>query len=131
MTSTDLLYVQPFTASAALEVSSSGGKGATLARLFQAALPVPPGCVLTTQALTAYMRQLSLTPTSSPEEVRRQILAGEPPTAMRQALRTVLQQFTPAPMGWAVRSSAVAEDSVSASFAGVYESMLEVSEPEA
>jgi pyruvate,water dikinase len=130
MTGADLSYVQPFTTGAALEVSSSGGKGATLARLFQAGLPVPPGCVLTTQALTAYMRQLSLAPTSSPAEVRRQILAGEPPAAMRQALRAVLQQFPPAHTGWAVRSSAVAEDSVTASFAGVYESMLEVPEPD-
>ena len=126
MTDHDVTYVCPFTASVATDVRLTGGKGATLARLFQAGLPVPPGCVLTTQSLTTYMCQLHLPATSAPEEMPQQILTGAPPAAMRQALHTVLAQYTPAPTAWAVRSSAVAEDSATASFAGVYATFLDV-----
>jgi pyruvate,water dikinase len=128
MTSHDVTYVQPLTASAATDVQLTGGKGATLARLLQAGLPVPPGCVLTTQALTVYMRQLHLPATSGPEEMPPYIRAGAPPAALRQALDTVLAQHTPVPTAWAVRSSAVAEDSATASFAGIYATVLDVQE---
>jgi pyruvate,water dikinase len=126
MTSHDVTYVHPFSVSAATDVRLTGGKGATLARLFQAGLPVPPGCVLSTQALTAYVRLLRLPTTAIPEDMPQHIRAGAPPAAMRQALHTMLSQLTPAPTGWAVRSSAVAEDSATASFAGVYTTFLDV-----
>jgi pyruvate,water dikinase len=130
MTDADLTYVQPLTAVAATNVQLSGGKGANLAHLLQAGLPVPSGCVLTTQTLTAYLRQLHLPTTLTPEEIRQQIRAGAPSPAMHEALYTGLRQLSPTPTSWAVRSSAVAEDRVTASFAGMYESVLEVSEPD-
>ena len=41
MTNHEPTYVLPFSATAATEVQLTGGKGATLARLFQEGLPVP------------------------------------------------------------------------------------------
>ena len=128
MVADGLIYVQPFTAAAATDVTQTGGKGATLARLFQAGLPVPPGCIVTTPALAAYLDRHGRHALSTPEDIRQMVLAGEPPDAMREDLQAGLRQLNPAPSGWAVRSSAVAEDSASASFAGVYESFLEVQE---
>jgi pyruvate,water dikinase len=128
MVAEDLRYVQPFTAVAAMDVAQTGGKGATLARLFQAGLPVPSGCVVTTQALATYLDTHGLHAAATVEETCRIVLTGEPPAAMQAALHTVLSQLDTAPSGWAVRSSAVAEDSALASFAGIYESFLEVQE---
>jgi pyruvate,water dikinase len=125
-----MTLVQPFAAAAATDVQQAGGKGATLARLFQDGLPIPPGCIVTTPALTMYLEALGLPAGCPAAEARQRVLAGEPPVTMREALRAVLQQLDPSPSGWAVRSSAVAEDSASASFAGVYESFLEVREPD-
>jgi pyruvate,water dikinase len=128
MVADDVRYVQPFTAGAAADVAQAGGKGATLARLLQAGLPVPPGCIVTTQALAAYLGLHGLHASATAEETCRTVLAGEPPAAMQAELRTVLSQLDTAASGWAVRSSAVSEDSTTASFAGVYESFLEVQE---
>ena len=55
MADNDLPYVQPFSALDATKVAYAGGKGATLARLFQAGLPVPPGCVLSPEACALYL----------------------------------------------------------------------------
>ncbi len=49
-------YVLPLTAPAATQVAATGGKGAMLARLHQAGLPVPQGCILTSHALTSSSR---------------------------------------------------------------------------
>lgn len=123
-----MTYVLPLSAAAATDVQQSGGKGATLARLLQAGLPVPPGCIVTAHALTAFL-DAQLLPTAPSAEALRQILhSGEPPVTLRQALHVVLHDLTPSATGWAVRSSALSEDSATASFAGVYESFLEVHE---
>jgi pyruvate,water dikinase len=121
-------YIQPFTAAAATNVLQAGGKGAVLARLFQAGMPVPPGGVLTSRTLTAYLDMQGLAASASPEDIRQALSAESPPAALREELYTVLSHLGPAPHGWAVRSSAVAEDSAAASFAGIYESVLAVQE---
>ncbi|MGQ4807768.1 Prodigiosin synthesizing transferase PigC [Candidatus Entotheonellaceae bacterium PAL068K] len=120
------IYVQPLHAVGATDVSQAGGKGATLARLLQAGLPVPPGCVVTARALVAYVEAQEEYTASEPEEIRQRMSTSTPPALLRQALHLVLESIPPSASGWAVRSSAVSEDGTTASFAGVYESVLEV-----
>jgi phosphohistidine swiveling domain-containing protein len=120
-------YVRPFAAAEATDVALTGGKGAALAALFQAGVPVPPGCIVTSRALTDYLRRLEVPAGVTDEDMRRLILAGTlPPDAMRAEVAAALRQFEPLPWGWAVRSSAASEDSATASFAGVYETVLNV-----
>jgi phosphohistidine swiveling domain-containing protein len=119
-------YVQPFSARGATEIASAGGKGATLARLFQAGLPVPPGCVLSPEACVAFLAAQRVSLTSSPDAIRQALGTASLPAVLEADLRTALAAVPAAPHGWAVRSSAVAEDHATASYAGVYESFLEV-----
>lgn len=121
-----MAYMQPFIAPEATDVTQAGGKGAALARLFQAGVPVPPGCVVTTSALAAYLETRGITATWAAEDVQRKLRVREPPLMMREMLDTIRHCVAPAPCGLAVRSSAVSEDAPTASFAGVYESVLEV-----
>lgn len=85
----------------------AGGKGSTLAHLLQAGYQVPAGFVILATAFGA-AGELN-------QEVRQQI------AAQLQALR---QNAADAPV--AVRSSALAEDSAQTSFAGEFESVLNV-----
>ena len=119
-------YVQPFSAAGATEVACAGGKGATLARLFQAGLPVPPGCVLSPEACTAFLAAQHVSFTSSPEDICQVLRTALPPAALETELRAALAAVPVAPHGWAVRSSAVSEDHATTSYAGVYESFLEI-----
>src|SRR5262249_34875810 len=122
------LYVQPLHAVAATEVAYAGGKGAALARLLQAGLPVPPGCVVSTQALAMFLAAQHLPSTCSVEAVRQMLLTAPLPAELEADLHLALTPLRTTPHGWAVRSSAVAEDSATASYAGVYESFLAIPE---
>lgn len=83
-----------------------GGKAAELARLLRAGFPVPDGFVITTAAHR---------------------LAAADGTAVPSAVKAALvEQLTGVSTTLAYRSSAVAEDLASASFAGQYESVLNV-----
>jgi phosphohistidine swiveling domain-containing protein len=124
----NLRYVYPFAAAAAAEVAQAGGKGAMLARLFQAGLPVPPGCILTVHALAAYLAAQPQHLPAPAEAASSGWHTGVLPPDMQEELQRLLSDLGPAPCGWAVRSSAVTEDSALASFAGIYESVLEVQE---
>lgn len=116
-------YALPFAATAATQTAVAGGKGAMLARLFQAGLAVPPGCILTPHALSAYLEAQTCSP-----QVEAALVQGPIPIALQAALQGVLDALGSAPSGWAVRSSAFAEDSDTASFAGIYDSVLNVTE---
>src|SRR5215468_5779882 len=119
-------YVQPFSARGAMEVAYAGGKGATLARLFQAGLPVPPGCVLSPEACAVFLIAQHVSPTHSPDAIRQTLRTASLPAALEADVRTALAAVPAAPHGWAVRSSAVSEDHATTSYAGVYESFLEI-----
>ena len=121
-----MTYVYPFTAAEALEVPSAGGKGAMLARLWQAGLPVPPGCVVTPATLTVYLAAQPHPLPSTDDAMRHMLEHGTLPAALQDALRTGLAHLEPAPSGWAVRSSAVAEDGATVSYAGIYDSFLNI-----
>ncbi|NLF51388.1 MAG: hypothetical protein GX577_09655 [Leptolinea sp.] len=84
----------------------AGGKGRSLARMRQEGLPVPDGCVLLANAFVD-------------EELS--------PQAKEQMLKEVNRLRGGRPAAFAVRSSALLEDSTRASFAGEYESVLDVS----
>jgi phosphohistidine swiveling domain-containing protein len=88
------------------EYSQAGGKGGTLARLYQAKYPVPDGFVILPEAFAGD----ELTTESWPQ-IKEQL------NSMQQADKQV---------AFAVRSSALCEDSAFASFAGEFETVLDV-----
>jgi phosphohistidine swiveling domain-containing protein len=96
--------IRSFSELTADELSSAGGKGGSLARLYQAGYPVPDGFVILPAAFAA----------------------GElAPEAWAQA-RSQLDRLRGAAgeTAFAVRSSAMSEDSAQASFAGEFETVL-------
>lgn len=119
-----------------------GGKGANLGRLDQYGFPVPPGGVLTADAYRLFMgtpelRQLTAACADLPTDALIAPEGAERLTRLRQAIeatplsepvltdvRTFLREsgLTHTPM--AIRSSATAEDSAAASFAGIHQSFL-------
>lgn len=82
----------------------AGNKAATLAVLRRVAFAVPPGVVVAADALSG--------------------IDDELPAAVRASLTQVPDLLGPGP--WAVRSSSTAEDSEQASFAGQFETVLNV-----
>jgi rifampicin phosphotransferase len=97
-------------ADARADLATAGGKGASLARLARAGLPVPPGFHVTTRAYRTYVEQHG-------RDFTREI----PPDIARD-IRTA---YRGGPV--AVRSSATAEDLPDLSFAGQQDTFLDVS----
>jgi pyruvate, water dikinase len=116
------------------EVDRAGGKGASLARMAALGLPVPPGFVIPAEALVACLpdrgvelREL-LAADSSRETANRAralVLAAELPGDLRDAIAAAYRALGDQPPV-AVRSSARAEDSDAASYAGQQETYLHV-----
>lgn len=121
----------------------AGGKGASLGRLSRAGLPVPPGFVITAPAFEAFLdatesagRVASLMGSldvddstavdATAAEIRRLIVEASFPDTIRVSIHQACARL---PVGklMAVRSSAVAEDGETASFAGQQETYLNVS----
>jgi len=99
-------YIRRFSELTMAERDEAGGKGASLARMFQAGFPVPDGFVVLPAAFEGDdLKQEAW------EEIR--IAANE------------LRAYD-AVAALAVRSSARSEDSVEASYAGEFESVLNV-----
>jgi len=123
-----------------------GCKGAELAALLDADLPVPDGFVVTTEAFSSFLEAQGLRQACSDlstadwergaelaERLRRSIVTAELPAPLEEAVSRKLTGFDDGPAGqalWAVRSSAIAEDTDSASFAGQYETRLGVAPSE-
>ncbi|HEX7059834.1 MAG TPA: phosphoenolpyruvate synthase [Solirubrobacterales bacterium] len=137
--------IRPFARLSHADVEFAGGKGANLGELTAAGLPVPPGFVVGAPAYAAFCDELGLR-----EEIERRL--GEVDVEDTGALSAVaaevraLIESKPMP-DWleeaivaahhelvgdarsaavAVRSSATAEDTESASFAGMNETFLNV-----
>jgi pyruvate, water dikinase len=107
------------------DVASAGGKGASLAAMATAGLPVPPGFVVPSWALERAVdseRLLLLARGGEHEAAQALVLAAEPPP---QPVVEAYQLLGGGPV--AVRSSACAEDSDAASYAGQQETYLHVS----
>ena len=127
------------------DVSFAGGKGANLGELTAAGLPVPPGFVVGAPAYAAFcedtglrgriaarLAELDVDDTAALEraaaEVRAEIEQEPIPEWLAKRIRGAYEELvgedSEAPV--AVRSSATAEDSESASFAGMNETLLNV-----
>jgi hypothetical protein len=116
-----------------------GGKAAALDRLIGASAPVPRAVALTVDAYRCFVEEAGLGPLiaalSSAEDHQGMISSGGElaegflrralPAPVRDAIRRTYDHVS-AGGTVAVRSSAVAEDSASASFAGQYRSLLDV-----
>ncbi len=106
------------------DVACSGGKGASLAAMTAAGLPVPPGFVIPSWVLAESVDADALRShavASDHETAEALVRAAEPP---REAIANAYEQLGGEV---AVRSSACAEDSEAASYAGQQETYLRVS----
>jgi pyruvate, water dikinase len=123
-----------FTEEACQDVAVAGGKGASLARMTAEGLPVPPGFVVPAHVLRDSVdkeRMLELATSRSAKELQELVAAIEPPkekiTAAYENLvggRITASHKRVGGKKVAVRSSAVAEDSEAASYAGQQETYL-------
>ena len=109
-----------------------GGKGSTLIQLYRAGFPVPPGFVVTSDAYRAFVAANGLNPhiadalvDGDSARIRAAFEEAEMPPPVAAAVRDAYVAFGDG--GVAVRSSALAEDSATASFAGQHETFLEIS----
>jgi phosphohistidine swiveling domain-containing protein len=114
-----------------------GGKGASLNRLLQLGLPVPPAILLRTEAYRDHVarpevreaiRNLEETPSAEQPDALRRIREAIVTSDLDHDLARALD-LASAELGaprLAVRSSAIGEDSAASSFAGQYDSILGV-----
>jgi pyruvate,water dikinase len=125
------------------EIAFAGGKGANLGELVRAGLRVPPGFVVGAPAYAAFVEQTGLRDRiqarldgldvddqaaleAAARDVRAMIEAEPVPTGIADEIRRMYEELvgvgTDGPV--AVRSSATAEDTEAASFAGMNETFL-------
>lgn len=121
------------------DVAIAGGKGASLGEMTQAGIPVPPGFVVLSAAFESFLKETGLhaeidsilhavnrqevhTVENASEQIRGLILAASMPediaTEIKNQFKKLNTKFV------AVRSSATAEDSSSAAWAGQLDSFL-------
>jgi pyruvate, water dikinase len=117
----DAPLVLPFRDPRCQQVALAGGKGASLATMTAEGLPVPPGFVVTSAAFeatvdTGALRELMRS--KDVEAARAMVAAAEPPKELIEQHYAELTGLV------AVRSSACAEDSEGASYAGQQETYL-------
>jgi len=122
-----------------LDVTCAGGKGASLARMAALGLPVPPGFVVPASCLAeglpdggAGLRSLlergraEESFAAASREAQALVATVEPADELRASIETSYAALGPGDAPVAVRSSACAEDSDTASFAGQQETYLHV-----
>jgi len=123
------------------DVDVAGGKGANLGELVRAGLPVPPGFIVTSAAYRNFLNgsgaaseigdRLHDVDITNPQHLQvtsvgiRQLLTAAPvPEEVATAVAAAHQRMNAVPV--AVRSSATAEDTAEASFAGQQSTFLNV-----
>jgi pyruvate,water dikinase len=120
-TRADVPLVLPFEDPRCQSVDLTGGKGASLASMTAPGLPVPPGFVITSAAFRAAVDEDALRAAMRRDDVeaaRTLVAAARPPRELIEEGYAELQGLV------AVRSSACAEDSDGASYAGQQETFL-------
>ncbi len=149
--SSTLDLVRPFASLSREDVAYAGGKGANLGELVSAGLPVPEGFVIGAPAYAAFCEDTGLRTAldeilsgvdiedsraleAASAAARQAALDAAMPPALREAIvlayRGLAGEDT-ADVAVAVRSSATAEDTASASFAGMNETFLNTRGPDA
>jgi pyruvate,water dikinase len=137
--------IREFEQLARADVEYAGGKGANLGELTAAGLPVPPGFVIGAPAYAAFcdgtglrgriaerLAAVDVEDTAELEraapEVRQMVEAEPLPSWLEQSIGAAYERLAGAEpdAAVAVRSSATAEDTESASFAGMNETLLNV-----
>ena len=117
----DAPLVLPFTDPRCQAVELTGGKGASLATMTAEGLPVPPGFVITSAAFAAAVDEEALREAMRHKDVeaaRALVAATQPPREL------IEREFARLSGPVAVRSSACAEDSEGASYAGQQDTFL-------
>lgn len=121
----------------------SGGKGASLGEMLRAGFEVPPGFVVLADAFQDFLKETDLfqevdallhgvdreamhTIDDASEKIRALILEAEIPGDLQKEIQTAFRKLGKSEV--AVRSSATAEDSAEASWAGQLESFLNTTE---
>jgi pyruvate,water dikinase len=119
-----------------------GGKGANLGKLTQAALPVPPGFTVTTEAYSLFIHENQLDKRindilariryddaddveTRTAEIRDLIVTSAMPHSVAGAIDEFYEKLGANPYV-AVRSSGTAEDLAEASFAGLHDTYLDI-----
>lgn len=125
------------------DLARVGGKGANLGEMTSVGLPIPPGFVITTEACMEFLGQNRLNPRIADElrnldpddnaalsrasaNLTRILLDGIVPDAVRLEIEQRYDALLSTCDRVAVRSSATAEDSPQFSFAGMFETFLNV-----
>jgi phosphohistidine swiveling domain-containing protein len=117
---TDTKFILGLSDLSADDVHRVGSKAANEAELLRAGFMVPDAIVLTTDAYEYFLEANDIRPDQEPEA----ILSTSIPETILEALHAGIAELGGNPV--AVRSSAVAEDLPEASFAGQYETILNV-----
>jgi len=125
-----------------VEASVVGGKGASLGKLVKAGFPVPAGFVVATEAYAEFVRANGLSAEiekilggidyanldqleTETARIRQAIVAGSLPEDIAEAIVRAYAKLGDA-LYVAVRSSGTAEDLEGASFAGLYDTYLDI-----
>ena len=116
-------FVLPFGDPRCRAVDLSGGKGASLATMAHKGMPVPPGFVVTSAAFVVAVDEERLRECCAAGDMhgaRKIVAAAKPPAAL------IAEHYAALRGPVAIRSSACAEDSATASYAGQQSSYLNV-----
>jgi len=136
-------YLRIFNKLGKNDASIAGGKGASLGEMTQAGIPVPPGFVILAAAFEKFLEETDLdveidsllekvkhndvySVELASERIQSLILAAKMPDDIAENIQTSFKELG-AEYG-AVRSSATAEDSASAAWAGQLDSFLNTTE---
>lgn len=121
----DAVHVLPLASAADVSHKAVGGKAAALGALIRAGFAVPPGEVLPTRAFDHFLQLHKLGSDATPAD----ILGATLPQDTAAELDALCHRLGSVPL--AVRSSAVGEDAADASFAGQFDTVLNVEGPAA
>ena len=125
------------------DVALAGGKGASLGEMTQAGISVPPGFIILSTAFEKFLEETDLnveidsaleavnhkemhTVENASEKIKTLIIEAQMPKDISEAIQKFFKKLNSKYV--AVRSSATAEDSASAAWAGQLESYLNTTE---